>query len=440
MKTNIQSIKTRQRQSTIVNPKLIQSMNILQLSNIDLLEIIKTEEEENPLISVDWAPTTIERGCIKPKNDIQKSKISGEDFYGENHLDFRETLKMDLVYLNLNKIEKACAEYIIDSLEDNGLLLMDETRIADEFGISQKDVKNIIEKLKTLEPAGIFAQSLQECLILQMERSPINTTIASIIVKNHFNDLIKNRIESISKKIKIEKKRVSESINYIKSLNPTPSNAIKCYHESNWIIPDLYVNINGNSINIGVNNSLIPQISINSAYASTLPNNSDEIKEYIKTKSDRIKHIKNCIDKRNKTLVSITHEIVRVQKKFFSQGNTALKPLRLIDIAKNLGIHKSTVSRAIKNKYIECNRGIFPLSFFLQKTYIDENGSKISAGKIKTIIQNILKNESPNNPYSDQEISDKLAKKSILISRRTVCKYRKQLGYSARFQRRRYDC
>lgn len=439
-------LKLQHVQSQVLSQKMIQSAQILQMSSQELEAYMKEISLENPVIDLDeqyetggqdeeirrkieWLESSDEQNRVYYNNDYTED---GErdcwNFDTEEGESLAEYLLSQLLTKNLTKQQVKMAEYIVNCLDDKGYFTEDKAQLAKNFGTDTGRVEEVLSMLKKLEPAGICAESLAECLLLQLERKGMNTPVLRNIVENYLELVGKNQLHVIAKKLKIPVETVQADCELIKGLNPKPGASFCSRETLKYITPDVTVVKLGGYYEILLNEYMYPKITINSYYRGMLQEDTPkEVKAYIGEKVKQAEWVMNCISQRNKTLLQVTKTIVDMQENFFLKGQGYLEPMRQTDVAEKLSVHESTVSRAVRDKYLQCSWGIFPMNYFFSKGIASEHGQgAVTSEKIKQLMEEIIDGENKKKPYSDRVISEKLGEKGVHISRRTVAKYREQ--------------
>ncbi|WP_066072430.1 RNA polymerase factor sigma-54 [Alkalithermobacter thermoalcaliphilus] len=422
------NLDIRQTQKLVLTKQLKQSLEILTMTTSELEEKIIKENEENPVITVekneniDWL-----RYIQKNKKDIIQNEIS-ETINLENMIKYQMTLydylKDQVRYINLDKKDKKIIHYIIDSIDEDGYLRVDIKDIQKDLRIDEKTLLKNLKVVQTLEPSGVGARNLKECLLIQLKELRNNEDIIENIIKEDLDLLAKKKYKDLCRKYKIKEEKLFDICKIIKNLEPKPGRKFSSY-TNNYIQPDVIVEKVGSDLLVYINDKHIPTITINKFYEEILKNTKDEnAKEYIKEKLNRAVTLIKNIENRKNTILKISEEIVNIQKEFFTKGKRYLKPMILKDIANKLNIHESTVSRAVNGKYILTPYGLFELKYFFSSGL----NEAIASTSIKDMIKEIIDSENKQKPYSDQQIVDILKNKNINVSRRTVAKYREEMG------------
>lgn len=439
-------LKLQTVQSQVLSQKMIQSAQILQMSSQELEAYMKEISLENPVIDLDeqyetgsydgeirrkieWLESSDEQNRVYYNNDYTED---GErdcwNFDTEEGESLAEYLLSQLLTKNLTKQQVKIAEYIVNCLDGKGYFTEDKAQLAKNLGTDTDRVEEVLSMLKKLEPAGICAESLVECLLLQLERKGMSTPVLRNIVENYLELVGKNQLHVIAKKLKIPVETVQADCELIKGLNPKPGASFCSRETLKYITPDVTVVKLGGYYEILLNEYMYPKITINSYYKGMLQEDTPkEAKAYIGEKVRQAEWVMNCISQRNKTLLQVTKTIVDMQENFFLKGQGYLESMRQADVAGKLSVHESTVSRAVRDKYLQCSWGIFPMNYFFSKGIASENGQgAVTPEKIKQLMAEIIDGENKKKPYSDRVISEKLNEKGVHISRRTVAKYREQ--------------
>jgi RNA polymerase sigma-54 factor len=344
--------------------------------------------------------------------------------------DLEEYLISQLVTLPLTEKEQEIAEYLIDLLDSRGYLEDELSIVSENLCVEDEEVLRMLKVVQSLEPAGVGARNLSECLLLQLDRQKMDEPLVRAIVKDYLEQLGKNQLPQIARKLKVTVEEVMQALEVIQTLNPKPGNSFSSRENLKYITPDVTVVKLKGYYEILLNEYMYPRMSINNYYRSMMKNGSDrETKEYVSTKVRQAEWIMQCVSQRNVTLMNVSKCIVDVQERFFTYGPGYLQPLKLADVAETIGVHESTVSRAVKDKYLQCSWGIYPMNYFFIGS-ISKKGtdSTTTADTAKTLLKEIIDGENKEKPYSDRVLADKLMEKGVKISRRTVTKYREALG------------
>lgn len=458
------ALELKQEQKQILSQKMIQSASILQMSSADLEEYLNEQSMENPVI--DLVQKTPEKDPEKESETLQwirshdeqnrylYQKIeTSEDELPEWNFDTHqaETLA-DFLWEQL-LVKHIPDEYeddirtILESLDEKGYFSEPLEDFLQYFHMDKDRFLKLLQLIQTLEPAGVGARSLNECLCLQLDRKGLLTPALEKFVNCELEKMAKNQLPAIAKELSVSVHEVKEYCDLIRTLDPKPGAYLGRVQRTHYINPDIIVVKFKGHLDILLNESVYPDISLNTGYMQMYRNSKDrEVLDYLQKKISQAEWIRQCIAQRNSTLFSVAHEIVTWQSDFFLEGVSALKPLRMSDVADKLEIHESTVSRAVRMKYLQCTWGTFPLSYFFAKNVARSAASDIfgtsedaaTAADIKAAIRKIIEEENRQKPYSDRAIAEKLEEQGITISRRTVAKYREEENIPSASGRKEY--
>lgn len=417
-----------QKQKLNLTPYMRLSIEVLKLSEKELNDYISEEILLNPFLR---------KKKLKNKT-IEKNYDVYEKVY-ENEKTLEEYLQSQIDFLKISKYEKKILEFLIGNINKNGYLDITLQVITDEFSIDNLAAKKMISLLQTLEPCGIGAFDLKECLLIQLEKKSMKKSLAYKIIKYSLEDLASNKVKEIAKKLRVSIEEIKDSKKEILELNPTPASDFNFISKGNYITPDIIIKkIDGENkafLNTKFNNILEVNpyfLEIDKSVCS-----EEEIK-FIEEKIENANNILKSIEKRNNTILCIADEILKIQADFFKFGKLQIKKMSQKIIADKLKINISTVSRAISGKFLECSFGIFEVKYFFQSGVVSSDNSSHSSEKIKMIIKDIIKNENKKKPLSDEKITNKLNLNGIEISRRCVAKYRLEMGIQPTARRKEY--
>ena len=435
-----------QSQKLVMTTQLKQSLDILNMSNLELEEEIKKEAEENPLLemeskdNIDWEKFVKE---IDNKSYHIKGYDLDNDYTLENIIksenNLYDYLKSQLGILKISKKEKEICEYIIDCLDKDGYLSCDEKFIMEELKISEEVFNSCLEYIQQFEPSGVGARSLSECLLIQMKNKNLIDDILKSIIIEDLNLIGHNKIKVISKKYNMNIEDCVKYIEKIKEFDPKPGR-ICSNDKSIYVQPDVIVRkVNGEFI-IYMNDVTNFNLYINNYYKNILNSNEtdENAKEFIKNKLNHALNLLKNIETRKSTILKIAEVILREQEDFFNKGLKYIKPLRLKDIANDLGYHESTISRGINNKYILTPYGLFEFKYFFSNAVQSEKQEGISSTKIKNMIKELIDKENKLKPLSDDKICKLLKEEGIILARRTVAKYREEMNISSSSKRKQF--
>lgn len=460
------------RQSLRMTPQLQQAIKLLQLSRLELETAVRKELEENPILEegleIPNSETTkadTPEGQEQTANDQDPQKQ--DEFDWENYVDNNykpaqsggsgneeimnyenvisttETLHDHLTWqaqmYGFNEEELAFANILISYVDDEGYLKADIEKVADDEGIDAKELEEIVPFLQEFDPPGVCARNLKECLLVQARHLQEDTNDLVTLISNHLKDLEKKNYEGIAKAMGVDLEDVIEMCKIIYSMDPKPGRAFMS-NDTHYVTPDVYVYKVGDEYMVSLNEDGLPRLRISNFYKNVLKagqqNNSTQ--EYIQEKLRSAVWLIKSIHQRQRTIYKVTESIVKHQKDFFEKGPAFIKPMILRDIANDIGMHESTVSRVTTAKYMHSPRGIFELKYFFNSGISKSNGDSLASESVKLKIKQLIAEENPKAPLSDQKIVDLLKKEGIQIARRTVAKYRDVLRILPSSKRKKY--
>ena len=434
-----------QSQKLVMTTQLKQSLDILNMSNLELEEQIKKDAQENPVLELERTES-IDWGTFIKKN-IKNYNIKHYDLDNEITLEniikyeinLYDYIKSQLVFLKLNKKEIKICEYIVDCLDIDGYLSCDENYIIQELNIDEKYFYKCLKYIQQLEPIGIGARDLSECLLIQMENENIKDDILKSIIVEDLNLIGQNKIKLLSKKYNINMEKCLKYIEKIKQFNPKPGR-IYSNEKTIYVQPDVIVRKINDEFIVYMNDRDNFHISINNYYKNILnSNNLDEkSRKFIKNKLNYALNLLKNIETRKSTILEIADVIVKKQKDFFNKGKKYIKPMKLKDIALDLGYHESTISRGINNKYMLTPYGLFEFKYFFSKAIESEEEKGTSSTKVKNMIKELIDKENKLKPLSDDKICKLLKEEGITLARRTVAKYREEMNILSSSKRKQF--
>jgi len=466
-----QSLKLAQQ--PIMTPQLQQAIKLLQLSRMELMDLIRQEQEENPVLeeitepSVEAEPPSVPYETIPARSTTGKEKREEEtalppgdwrveDYsWGaresgetedrppfENFLTKKTTLSDHLLWqlrMNpFNEEERLIGTLIIGNLNEDGLLQVSLEEIASQSGFDLGFVQKVVQKVQAFDPPGVAARDLRECLVLQAQQLYPQEGIMHRVISDYLPLVAKKNYQTIARELGVPLEEVVRSTRLISELDPRPG---RRFSDENipYITPDVYVFKVGDEYVVMLNEDGLPKLRINSYYRNILREQgqfSSEAKEYINEKIRSALWLIKSIHQRQRTIYRVTKSIIKFQRDFLDKGVAYLRPMVLKDVAMDVEMHESTISRVTSNKYVHTPQGIFELKYFFNSSINTSRGESIASESVKEKIRLILANEDPQKPYSDQELVEILKKQDILIARRTVTKYREMLGILPSTQRK----
>jgi len=456
----MQKLQLRQNQSQKLSPQQIQFIKLLQLSNSNIEAEIKKEIEENPALEENEKNENIDTVNTENYNYYQKSNNENSNFNREENISntesFRENLISQLNYQKLDKGENIIANQIIGTLDNDGYLrrdlesIIDDIAFAENIEFKNSDIEKVLLKIQKLEPAGIAARNLEECLILQIdsiEEPTQNQLLAKKIILENFKEFTNKKFDVIYQKYDHPKNIINNAFDYIKTLNPKPSGGLEDSNLTEFLIPDFIVKKDNNEFIVELASGNKP-LNINKNYISIYDelknkknkdNESKESFDFIKSKLEKAQWFVEALNQRNNTLLKTMNTIVKIQKRFFNDGDeNDLKPMILKDIAEIIKMDISTVSRIVKSKNVQTDYGIFPLRYFFSESTIKKGDDLVSSKIVKNYLLNLIENEDKSSPYSDDQLEKILKKEGYDVARRTVAKYREQLNIPVARLRKEY--
>ncbi|HGM3508786.1 TPA: RNA polymerase factor sigma-54 [Clostridioides difficile] len=443
------SLELTQSQKLIMTTQLKQSLSILNMSKLELEEEIKKEAENNPLVEVEKSGEINWEEYIKDMDRSRRLDRTEISYNPDNEVNLEnlvkyssnlyEDLKFQISLYKLTDKELEVCEYIIDSLDEDGYLRTEEKVIVDTLKIDEELFEKCLISVQQLEPSGVGARSLSECLMIQMASLGIYNEILEEIVTKDLNLIANNKYKEISKKYNMSLQKCVELINIIKTLDPKPGRTCSV-EKSVYIQPDVTVEKIDDEFIVYLNEKDSYQIRINSYYKDILKNSqSDEsAKEFIKERLNSATGLMKNIESRKTTVLKIAEEIVKAQDEFLRKGTKYIKPLKMKDIAEKLECHESTISRGVNGKYMLTPFGVYEFRYFFSSAIETENNEMASSTSIKKIIKETIKDENKKKPLSDDHISKLLKEKGINVARRTVAKYREELGILSSSKRKEF--
>jgi RNA polymerase sigma-54 factor len=453
-----QQLVHKQTQKLVMTADLRQSIELLPLSTLELADKIQAELIDNPLLEEVFNPEkpkspelySVTEVRDKEKRELSKStegnlqdmyNIEGPYRHDNEARDknqsmieaspLREKLSDHLMsqlrLLDITEEELEMGEILISMIDDHGFITTPLEELSKEMNLNLKLLKKVIQSIHQLDPIGIGAVNIQQTLMIQAKILKPDDENLYILLKDHFKDLEKLDYKKISKAMKISEEKVEQIAKSIKKLEPYPA-TLYISKKTDYIVPDVVVKETDGEFTIHINDEWIPKISINKEYKNVLVKScSAADKEFITTRVNSAQWLIRSINQRRQTLYRVMNSIIDFQIDFFKNGINDLKPLTLKDIADKLSMHESTISRITTNKYVQTSWGILELKWFFSSGLKSSEGGKESSKKIHDMIRTLVKEESEDNPLSDQDIVDIMGKRGIEIARRTVAKYRKIL-------------
>ena len=468
------------RQEQTLTPQQLQSLEVLAAPVLELREKIDRELVRNPILEADSpdfelpppsekTPDREEPGNERDDMEEQLARIvdrtagegeSPEDIVLPESSDFseeeerrkflmdsiesetsmQEQLMEQLRYAESDPETLRVAEAVIGGIDESGYLKTHPADIATGAECSLEQAEKAIRLVQTFDPPGIGARSLEECLLLQLERGDNDTAELVELVTHHLEDIAKNRLPELARSMNLSPEQLDDDIKFIKSLNPYPGHAIS-NSKPVYIVPEVSVERDGDEFKVIPNdNNYLPRLRISKTYLKMLedPNLDSETRTYIRTKLANGEQFIKSLEQRGSTIVRIAESIVSAQYDFFMKGIEYLKPMTMKQVARKLGIHETTVSRAAANKYMRTPFGLIEFKYFFTTGFQSESGEEISSRGVKEIIRELVDNENSASPLSDSKLEKLLAERGLNVARRTIAKYREEMGIQPSHLRRTF--
>ena len=455
----------QQRQMMVLAPQLRQSLELLQVPILELRTLVQQEMQQNPTLEekppqneqVEVEPGSSEPEDIKDIDFKEEFKVlarlddewreyfqqsqathhyTAEDaqkrqFFFDSIAQpksLQEHLLSQVALAGLSEIDRPVADLLIGSINDDGYLTtrIEEISLATGFDVSR--LRELLEVIQEFDPIGVGARDLKECLLLQLHRLGKEDSLVASIVRDHLDELGARKYANIAKALKIAVEEVQQAAHFIGTLEPKPGRMFTAEAPA-YVLPEVVVQKVGDEYLIILNRDQIPHLFISKHYRQLMDdaNTTEEVKTYVRDKIRAGALLIKSIHQRQQTIYRIAYEIVSVQRDFLDRGISHLKPLTMVEIASILGIHETTVSRALANKYMQTPRGTFEMKYFFTPGYKNANGMEVSNKTIKDTIAHIVAEEDTTNPLSDQAMVAMLKEKGITVARRTIAKYRDEL-------------
>jgi RNA polymerase sigma-54 factor len=461
----------------VLSPQLQHSLLVLQTPLLELRNLVQQEMETNPVLEeLPDEPGPDAQGEGEPsvdenfKNEFEKlasldeewrdymaqSANSGADSFQRSReakdkrqfffdsIAVQETLQQNLLgQLNqsaLNASDRKAAELIVGNMDDNGFLQSTPEEMALNSGIPKEDFERTLALIQSFYPPGVGARDLRECLLIQLKREGKEHSLEYKIVSEHMEDLGRRRFPEIARRIGISVEDVQNAADNIGRLNPRPGQVFAAAPQ-NYVLPDVTVEKMNGEYQISLNDEQIPHLRISNLYKDIIASGnaqSGEVKDYIRDKIRSGKFLIRSIHQRQQTISNIAHQIVARQHDFLEHGPSHLKPMTMAEVADAVGVHETTVSRAVSGKYMATPQGVFEMKYFFTPGYQTATGESLSNTSVKEAILDLVKREDGNEPMSDNEIVEILSERGIPIARRTVAKYRTELNILPSHMRRKY--
>ena len=441
------------RQTQTLSPQVMQSMEILQMGSQELLEYIEELLQENPVLESEAMDSCEDMALLRRKMDwlrsadVQNSwyhRQDAEDSFDPLSLATAASQEESLYYYLKSQVRPealsrpvaAALDYLMESLDPNGWLDESPADVAVRLALPQSAVDEAVALLQSLEPAGVGACDLRQCLRLQLERRG-ETGLPLLIVEQHLEDMGRDHYNHIARATGASRSELQTACDLIRSLNPRPASGFSDRAHLPYLTPDLVVVNFEDHFEIVTNDSYLPSLQVSAYYSSLYKETGDkQVKDYLNGKLRQAKWVMHSVEQRRSTLMRCARCIVDEQELFFRRGPGHLRPMLLADVARQLEVHESTVSRAVKDKYIQCAHGIFPMGYFFSRSLGDSG--EATGDRAKMLLRQLIDGEDKSKPLSDQKLAALLAERGVEISRRTVAKYRDEMGISSTSGRKQF--
>ena len=452
----------------VLAPQLQQSLHILQAAALELQNIVQQELQTNPVLEEETGTFEAEEGA-KDDGEFQEeferfAKLDEEwrDYMAQNvsyssrnpedeerrqfffdSIASQETLQChlwdQLNTADVNKSQREAAELIIGNMDELGFLQASLEEISQNTGHPLGELQEMLALIQTFHPVGVGARDLRECLLIQLRRLGKEHSLEHQIVEEHLDDLGRKRLPELARRLGVSVEQVQKAANFISTLDPRPGQ-IFTSDPNNYVLPDVSVDKVGEDYTVSLNSDQVPHLRISKTYKDLMTQgaNGTEVRDYIREKIRSGKFLIKSIHQRQQTILNIANEIVKRQNEFLENGSAFLKPMTMVQIAEAVGVHETTVSRAISGKYMATPQGVFEMKYFFTPGYQTTAGAALSNTSVKEAISDLVRNEDARNPLSDKEIVEILSDRGIPIARRTVAKYRAELNILPSNLRKQY--
>lgn len=480
-----QSLKLSQQ--LLMTPQLQQAIKLLQLSRIELVDFVTQQLSENPVLEEGVTESAeerihVERNKESTENQVVSDQMNSasdivdrvDDRTGESWESFsrhqesaapvpstqvrkddefpnyenivskegtlQDYLMSQIGELDFTPEEKKIASELIGNIDDKGYLRAEISELAETLSCTTDAIEDILDVVQRLDPSGVGAIDLTDCLMIQLRNGRLKNGIVENIVLNHMPELETRNFQQIAKQMKISFDEVVENVQIIAELEPVPGRQFGMSN-TQFITPDVYVFKLSNEWVVSLNEEGLPRLKVSELYEDMLKSMRESAakeKDYIQEKLKSATWLIKSIQQRQRTIFKVTEKIVERQQAFFDHGVEHLKPMILRDIADEISMHESTISRVTTNKYVHTPQGIFELKYFFNSSVSRVGGDSLASVSVKKMIEDVIKAEDPKKPLADQKIVDFLDSKGIQLARRTVAKYREQLGILPSSKRKRY--
>ncbi len=475
-----QRLELKLTQRLILTPQLQQAMKLLQMPQLELSQALSQELIENPLLEESLDEMTMEDLTQEERESIEKEDVQEDteaslekllSFSVDEYFEERGSDGRDLGYYNPGTVTppsydqffskepdlydhllwqlrlsdepeeiRMVGETIIGNLDENGYLRVSLEEIAEEAKTDIIVAEKALKLIQSFDPPGVCARNIKECLLLQLDALNLKGTLAEKIILNNMMELEKKKYKRIAQLYNLPLEDIMTAIKVIEGLEPKPGRNFTSSN-TNYVVPDVYVTKGPDGYQIVLNDEGVPRLRISNLYRKLIRQKEaipSETRQFLVEKLRSAVGLLKSLDQRNKTIYRVTESILSLQKEFFDRGIEYIKPLTLKDVAFQVNMHESTVSRVTSNKYLSCHRGVYSFRFFFSNALQGDTGS-VSSTSVKNTLKKIVIEEDSRKPLSDQKIAEILKNSGIIVARRTVAKYREELGIPSQAQRKRID-
>ena len=440
-----------QSQKLTLTPSLLQAINVLQLNAVQLEQYVQEQLLSNPMLevdeserpeepkAVDWAEyaRSVSYEPVQPDEDPEDEN---REIAARSGMTLAEFLTSELQFSGLRGEILPMSLYLAGCLDEDGYLRISLEEIAEQTGADMKLIREALLHVQAMEPAGVGARNLTECLSLQLIRKGMDTPLAMLLVKDHLEDIAKGRIGALAKELGVKPVQIQDTCDLIRTLDPKPGRRFGRDTEAQYIVPDVYVELRDGKLAVSVQESAAPRLIISPFYRRLLedPQADEPLKDFLEGRLNSAAWLIRSIQQRSQTILNVTGVIADIQEDFL-KGTGSLAPMTLAQVAQIAGVHESTVSRCTSGKFAQTPRGVFELKDLFSGGY-NAGGGEVSSESVKKIIRRYIEAEDGSDPMSDQLLSEKLKQENgVSISRRTVAKYRESLGIPPSSARKRFE-
>ncbi|MGD9006868.1 MAG: RNA polymerase factor sigma-54 [Desulfobacteraceae bacterium] len=462
-------------QQLIMTPQLQMAIKLLQLSRLELMDAIRQELEENPTLEEsqetspkEQAEEPVQAPTVEKAKEVTIDEKLNSDIDWSNYIDeynapgrirhetedreapqyeafishkksLSDHLLWQLLMASPTPEEKRIGSLIIGNLNRDGYLQPSLEELAQQAEVTVEDIEEVLFLLQSFDPIGVCACDLKECLLLQARHLNLKDSLVARIIENHLTHLENKNYKAICRALKVTMDEVIAAVNVITCMEPKPGRMFS-EEEPQYITPDIYVYKTEDDFVVVVNDDGLPKLKVNSFYKQAISRNkevSGNARDYIQDKLRSAAWLIRSIHQRQKTIYKVMKSILKFQREFFEKGITHLKPMVLRDVAEDIGMHESTISRVTTNKYAYTPQGIFELKYFFNSSIKRVHGEAIASASVQAKIRRLIESENPKKPYSDSKMAELLKAENIDIARRTVAKYREMMGVLPSNKRKR---